>query len=147
MKKIIIISIFCVFISASCAFQKGPTYFEEDYEVWFEKHAQDGLIKITTNPEDAYVYLIEDEFEDVVSMTPASYKVKVTGRPFYFRVVKEGYYNYKIQVLPTPLNPIVDMNIELKKIVTSLKPEIETADDMNKISEHRNLNYNSRIVG
>ena len=45
------------------------------------------------------------------------------------------------------MNPIVKMNIELKKIVTSMKPEIETADDMKKISEHRNLNYNARIVG
>ncbi len=147
MKKIIIISIFCVFVSVSCAFQKGPTYFEEDYEVWFEKNASDGFIKIKTVPDDAYVYLIEDEFEDVVSMTPASYKIKVTGKPFYFRIVKEGYYDYKIQVLPTPLNPIVETTIELQKIITSLKSVETSPDTMKEISENRNLNYDSRIVG
>ncbi|MCD4656560.1 MAG: hypothetical protein K8S87_03340 [Planctomycetes bacterium] len=147
MKKIIIISIFCVFMSVSCAFQRGTTFYEEDYEIWFEKNAKEGMIKIETEPKDAMVYLIEDEFEDVVSMTPASYKIRATGKPFYFRIVKDGYYDYRIQVRPTPYNPIVKTKIILKKIITSLKSDGDNTDDTKNTPERRNLNYNSRITG
>ena len=146
MKKLVFLLIFGVLFSTSCAFQRGPRSYEDDYEIWFEKQTKDGMIKFETSPENALVYIIGEQSEEVIGTTPTSYKVKVTGKPYYFRFVKEGYYDYRFTVRPTPNNPVVSVGVELGRVIETAS---ETKKEMNgeEVKNSKPLKYEDRIVG
>ena len=104
------------------------------------------MITIITNPDNALVYMIDENGESIVDTSPATIKVKAIGKPYYFRIVKEGYYDYRFPVTPTGMNPTVEAIIELDKIV-SIDGDGEEETEKKGINEYRALSYDERIVG
>ncbi len=111
MKKVIpLFALLFIFVSCS-AYSNTRNY--RDYTEWFDAHMPNGFITIYTNPSNAAVYDVTEDGETQIATTPVKLKIKASGIPYYFIIKKEGYYEYRLDLRPTPLNPDIELRISL----------------------------------
>ncbi|MGE0432422.1 MAG: hypothetical protein AB7K09_20355 [Planctomycetota bacterium] len=128
---------------AAC--QQQELAYAESYHAYYDNLSPDGFIKIESEPAGAEVFLVEGMGKySSIGVTPMTYQVEASGRPYAFVIYMEGHFERRIDCRPMPDNTDVRLRVRLHKDYASPmveEPDLVPTSPYRTLPEERNFGY------